>query len=189
MDDSVVFNTPWDQKLTALTILISAILLGATIVISWLALTREASASFRLFLTLNAIILLGVFVAGALLAPRGFALGGGSLRIKRSILPIEIPLASIRSVERLAPEGLAGSTRTLGSGGFFGYYGRFRNRTLGDYRMYATRGEGYVLVRADCPYVLTPASPDRFIEALNRARGATSQGAAGRGGDPAGGAR
>ena len=36
--------------------------------------------------------------------------------------------------------------------------------------MYATRGDGYVLVRAAHPYVLTPDSPDRFIETLKRGR-------------------
>ncbi len=36
--------------------------------------------------------------------------------------------------------------------------------------MYATRSDGYVLVRADRPYVLTPESPDLFVETLDRER-------------------
>jgi hypothetical protein len=43
--------------------------------------------------------------------------------------------------------------------------------------MYATRSEGYVLVRAEHPYVLTPDSPARLIDELRR-RGTKAIGAA-----------
>ena len=176
MNESELFGAPWDQKLTVLTIVISAVMLGATVFILWLAYARASSMTLRAMLGASAVVTLGVFVIGAAMAPRGYAIRDGILRIERRVAAIEIPLASIRAVERLPEASLAGSVRTLGSGGFFGYYGRFRNGTLGDYRMYATRCGGYVLVRADRPYVLTPDSPDRFIDALNRGRGPAAAG-------------
>ena len=95
-----------------------------------------------------------------------------SLTIDRLLGSVEIPLATIQSAEILEAGRLAGSLRTLGSGGLFGYYGRFRNQVLGRYRMYATRGDGYVLIRASQSFVLTPDSPGRFIEAIDRGRAA-----------------
>ncbi len=174
MTNSVVFTAPWDHRLTTLTILFSGILAGATVLVAWMALTRAPSAPLRVAMLASALIPALALVAGALLAPRDYEVGQGRLRIRRSIGSIEIPLSSIQDVGQLSVESLAGSTRTLGSGGLFGYYGRFQNRTLGNYRMYATRGEGYVLVRADHPYVLTPDSPEAFIEAVNRGRPAAS---------------
>lgn len=172
MTETAVFGAPWDQRLTAITIVTSILMLGAAALVIWMAVTRDPSPGLRaVLLSAAAIPLLG-FILGVLLAPRGYAMDGHHLVIHRLIRPIEIPLRSIRSVEPIQETHLAGTSRTLGSGGFFGYYGRFRNQTLGDFRMYATRGVGYVLVQADEPYVLTPDVPDSFIVAVNRGRGA-----------------
>lgn len=176
MTGQTVFAAPWDQKLTALTILFSAITLGAAALLVWIGLTRVQTAPLRAFLVANAIIPVGVFVGAALMGPRSYAIGERGLRIERWVKTIQIPFESIRVVERLNNDQLARSTRTFGTGGFFGWYGQFRNNTMGDYRMYATRGDGYVVIHAERPYVLTPESPDGFIEALNRARGSAAGG-------------
>jgi PH (Pleckstrin Homology) domain-containing protein len=166
MTHQVLFAAPWDQKLTFVTVVTSALLLAAAVVSTWAALTQAPPGAARAVILLGGIVALAVFVGGVLLAPRGYTIADGRLTVDRFVRPVVIPLESIETVERLPAGRLAGSWRTLGSGGFFGYYGRFRNQALGSYRMYATRGDGYVLVRAARPYVLTPDSPDRFIETL-----------------------
>lgn len=179
MTEDAVFNAPWDRTLTLLTACLSLLMLGTSGLAIWAALTRMSSAAGRTALYAGAVVPIVAFAAAALLAPRGYAVAGGRLTIRRPLGSIEIPVSSIRAVETLPAERLAGSWRTLASGGLFGYYGSFRNRTLGDYRMYATRGDGYVLIRADRTYVLTPEAPDRFIQALGRG-GASGPGGAGR---------
>jgi PH (Pleckstrin Homology) domain-containing protein len=170
MTDTALFSAPWDQKLTVLTIAGSTLLLlGATVAI-WIALMMLPPGAGRILILGGGILSLAALVFGALLAPRGYTVSGDRLTIDRLLRPVEIPLSTIQSVEILPPGRLAGSSRTLGSGGLFGYYGRFRNQALGRYRMYATRGDGYVLVRAAQPFVLTPDSPERFIEAIDRGR-------------------
>ena len=176
MTSSALFSAPWDQKLTVLTVVTSAFLLAGAAVAIWVALTQLPPGAGRGLVLAGGLIPLAAFLLGILLAPRGYSIADGRLTIDRFLRPVAIPLTSIRDVERLPAERLAGSSRTIGSGGFFGYYGRFRNDALGSYRMYATRGDGLVLVRAAQPYVLTPDSPDRFIEALNRDRGAAKGG-------------
>jgi hypothetical protein len=166
--EAALFHAPWDQKLAILTIVLSTIVLGSSGLLVFFGggLPRPV----RLLMLLSAGLAIGAWLAALLLAPRGYSVEAGRLRIERLVAPIDIPLASIQSAARLEGEELAGSLRTIGSGGLFGYYGRFRNRSLGTYRMYATRGEDYVVVRADRPYVLTPDSPARFLDALERAR-------------------
>ena len=176
MTQSALFAAPWDQKLTLITVVTSTLLLAAATLSFWAALTLAPSGAGRAVVLLGGLVALIVFVLGILLAPRGYTIADGRLTIDRLVRPIELSLASIETVERLPAERLAGSWRTLGSGGFFGYYGRFRNEGLGSYRMYATRGDGYVLIRAAHPYVLTPDSPERFIETLKRGRGEAAVG-------------
>ena len=170
MTQSALFAAPWDQKLTIITVVTSTLLLAAAVLSFWAALTLAPSGAGRAAVLTGGLLALIVFALGILLAPRGYTIADGRLTIDRFVRPVEISLASIETVERLPADRLAGSWRTLGSGGFFGYYGHFRNEGLGSYRMYATRGDGYVLVRAAHPYVLTPDSPDRFIETLKRGR-------------------
>jgi len=178
MMHSALFTAPWDQKLTLITAVTSTLLLAGAALSIWAGFAVAPSGVGRAVILLGGLAALAAFILGILLAPRGYAIEEGVLRIDRRLYPVVIPLDSIRTVEPLPAERLAGSLRTLGSGGFFGYYGRFRNRILGSYRMYATRGDGYVLVRGSSTYVLTPDSPQLFIEALQRGRG--SSGTAGR---------
>jgi len=170
MTESSVFAAPWDQKITLVTVLVSLLLLGSTAFVIWLALERVPSAAIRALLLFGALVALAALAGGALLAPRRYTIQDDRVVVERAVCPVEIPIASIRAVEPLARGSLSGSLRVAGSGGAFGYFGRFRNQALGDYRMYATRSDGYVIVRADRLYVLTPEAPDRFIEAVNRAR-------------------
>lgn len=175
MTNPGMFTAPWDQKLTLVTVVGSALLLLGAALAAWVALAVVSSGAGRALLLFGGVFSLAALAGSILLAPRGYTIADGRLTIRRLVRPVEIPLASIQAVELLPAERLARSLRTLGSGGLFGYYGRFRNAALGDYRIYATRGDGYVLVRAALPYVLTPDSPDRFIEALNRGRGAAGR--------------
>jgi Bacterial PH domain len=172
MTDTALFSAPWDHRLTLITVAGSTLLLLGAALAFWVSLTRVPPGPGRLLILAGGALSLGAFVFGLLLAPRGYTVSGDRLTIDRLLRPVEIPLAAIRSVEILSPDRLAGSSRTLGSGGLFGYYGRFRSQALGSYRMYATRGDRYVLVRAAQPFVLTPDSPERFIEAIDRSRGA-----------------
>jgi hypothetical protein len=118
---------------------------------------------------------LAICAAGALvlvgalswaLAPSGFALEAGSLVVERPLRPIRIPIAGIRAVAPLPAGAMRGAIRLGGSGGLFGWYGRYRSGTLGAFRLYASRRDGLVLVDAGERYVLSPDRPERFVEAL-----------------------
>ena len=189
MNGVAVFGAPWDQKLVLTTILISSLVLGVTGVTLWLAGSRMLSMPLRVLMLLSVGVALGALLLGALLSPRGYAVSAESLTIRRVTRSIVIPMASIRSIEKISPESLAGSIRTLGCSGAFGYYGRFRNSVLGDYRMYATRNDGYVMVRGERPYVLTPDLPDRFIESVRSVMPRAAVEGRGSSGDPGGEAR
>lgn len=165
------FSAPWDGLLRALTALSVVAMLGlaaaaacgAALLPPELQRTAPVPALAVAAILCAAAATIGLSWA---LAPKGYTILGDRLRIERPLRPIDVPLRAIRAAGALPDGFLAGSIRVLGSGGLFGYYGRFWKRGFGSYRMYATRRTGLVLVEAAGRYVLSPEPADRFIEAL-----------------------
>jgi hypothetical protein len=146
------------------TISTAAMGVGAVILLRLAARTESPLASpvGILLAALLAATLLATFA----LAPSGYAIAAGHLRIERPLRAIDVPLASIRAAAAL-PDGLAGSVRVAGSAGLFGYYGRFWSRRLGAFRLYATRRTGLVVVDTAAErFVLSPEPQERFLEAV-----------------------
>ena len=160
------FPAPWDRTLRIVTV---AALLAAAV--GAVLLLRLAATSALPFATAVGLALAAIVVATVALtwglAPGGYAIVAGRLRIERPLRAIELPLASIRAAGALPDGALRGAARLAGSGGLFGYYGRFWSRRLGAFRLYATRRTGLVLVETDADrFVLSPEPPERFVEAL-----------------------
>lgn len=168
------FAAPWDRTLRITTAAVVLLLAAAAATFAYVAL--RAGVPFEIFLGIAALVALILGAAWAL-APRGFAVEAGQVRIERPLRSIAIPIRTIRSAGPLPAGALRGAMRLGGSGGLFGYYGRFWSRTLGAFRLYATRREG--LVRLDTPddrFVLSPDRPERFLEeVLARAPEARSE--------------
>jgi hypothetical protein len=159
------FASPWDRKLRVITAASTLVLVAALgFVAAVIARTGLPGA-----IAAAVVAALGAGTVGFswALAPRAFSLEHGALRIERPLRPVEIPLASIRAAALLGPGPLRGALRVAGSGGFFGYYGRFWSRPLGAFRLYATRTSD--LVRVDTAterFLLSPERPERFLELL-----------------------
>ncbi len=98
-------------------------------------------------------------------APTGYTLDDNAVHIERRCGAVTLPLSAIREVRELPPQ--VTFMRIGGSGGWYGYYGEFKNRELGQVTMYATRSDGMVLLATDGRnYVITPASPAAFVADL-----------------------
>jgi hypothetical protein len=112
-----------------------------------------------------ALVIPGVWV----LAPRGYTIAGGELTVDRPLFPVSIPLASIRALNLMTRAEAGTFLKVAGAAGLFGHYGRFYSRPLGSFRLYATRRDQLVVIDAEAGrYVVTPVTPERFIEALRR---------------------
>ena len=142
--------------------------LVATIAVCLMLLGGIALTAFRL--PLLGVLLVVVLVLSAVLAPRAYLIERSRLTIERGWLPIQLPLSDIKDARLMERTELRGSIRTLASGGLFGIYGRFWSRSLGHFRMYARRADGFVLIDAGTRYVVSPESPAEFVAALNSLR-------------------
>ncbi len=158
------FGAPWDRQLLTSTIALLAVIAITAIV----GTAGAIQANLRGIALAVTVFSSGVAIGAWALAPRGFAIGDGRLRMLRNGWPsFKVRLEDVRSVAILEPNALNGSLKIFGMGGLFGFYGLFRSPTLGSYRLHATRSGGLVLVRtATHTHVLTPDPPDDFAEAL-----------------------
>jgi len=148
------FRAPWSRKVKLMTAVV-IIIIGGTYVISplWASLPVVA-------------ILFGCFA----FMVRGYSVTEDQILIHRLGWATRFDLQALREVYA-APGATIGSVRTFGVGGLFGYFGWFRNATLGSYRAYATNEEHTVVLElADETIVITPDAPDDFVEAVNHAR-------------------
>jgi len=162
------FELPWDRTLRVTTTLYVLLLLGLGLGVGAILLAQaDGDPVARLAGLAPLLVMAGAIPLTWALAPRALVVGQGLLRIERPLRPVELPLSEVRVVGRLPREALSGLLRTGGSGGAFGYYGRYWSRRLGAIRLYATRRDEYVLVdTATGRFVVTPDDPDAFVAAV-----------------------
>ncbi len=168
---SIRFTAPWSRGLQVSTALLGALITGAAALVA-ASLRREPAWS-----ALAGSAMIAPLLLGWALAPKGFIIASKELVIDRPLRPVRLPLSEIRTVRRLDAADsrrlglLGGALRTFGSSGMFGYFGRFRSPALGSFRLYATRGDGFVLLDTERePVVVTPGDADRFCAEIDARR-------------------
>jgi len=93
---------------------------------------------------------------------RGYEMSGGELRIWRLFWKTKIDLSGLISVD-VNPDAMSKSLRTFGNGGLFSFSGAFWNKSLGQYRAYATNPANAVVLRFQSNIVVvTPEGPEQF---------------------------
>jgi hypothetical protein len=162
---SARFDAPWDGTLRIATAAVFLALAGAAALL--LATGQHLAAihpGWAIRLVPLAFLAVPILLAWAAAqgAPRGFLVDDDAVRVERRSGPLAIPLASIRHLRVLDPP--VAFRREGGIGGFLGHVGEYRDPLLGRVRLLATRSDRQVLLETEAgAYVLTPASPERFV--------------------------
>lgn len=92
------------------------------------------------------ILNLLIFTFSYLLHPTGYILSDNDLIIRRPLTSVNLKYSEIKEVKTLSSSDLKWSVRTFGSGGMFGYYGKFFNNQFGPMTWYASRRDHFVLI-------------------------------------------
>lgn len=104
-------------------------------------------------------------------SPLGYALDEHTLTVERKTLwSVRVPLSQISACHPLPRAALRDAIRVYGTGGLFGWTGRYRARQLGGFSMYATSLDQLILVqrRRRRPIVISPADSTAFLTGLRR---------------------
>jgi hypothetical protein len=128
----------------------------------------------RQIMPLITILVLPVLLAPALSyssAPIGYRLTDRELTIDRKTLwSVRVPLSQIAACYPLPQSTLHDAIRVYGTGGLFGWAGRYRSPELGPFTMHATNLDRLVLIRRrrGKPIAISPAKTEEFIRGLQR---------------------
>lgn len=148
-------------RYSAFSWIITVICLIALVAICFVAYGNDAA-----FYTLAAVLAILVF-AGLYSAPLSIAADGDYIYIKKPLRTTKIRMDQVQSVELFQPT--MGAIRICGSGGYFGYWGIFREGDIGRYSAAYGRASDCFLVRMKNgdKYVLGCSDPASMVDYIN----------------------
>jgi hypothetical protein len=154
------FGAPYDRTAKILTGIVCALLLSAPLF-----------AGTSKILAISALVIAASFAW----SPRGYAVSGRTLTVKRWVGNARVPLNDLRDVRRATADDLRGCLRLFGSGGMFGYFGLFRTSKLGRCWWYATNRQNMVVViTGDQTVLASPADVDAFLSMIGPVQSTSS---------------
>lgn len=163
MNNELRFSAPWSLAVKIITVVALTILLGASLLGAWGMPESTPTAVQSLMVLVPPLIIFATLP----FAVRGYVLTGQELRIERVGWQNRIPLADVVTATA-DPQAMRWSIRLFGSGGLFGFFGWFRNKTLGTYRAYGTDPKNTVVLKLrQRTIVVTPHDPARFVAEIN----------------------
>lgn len=164
-NESISVPFHWGGGMIAMTIVCLIVVFGTLIA------TLPKSMPWLTYLMWAFMLVVLIGTAG--FTPIHLKADNEKVTLTRLFIPsLTIPKDKIVDIGRLPKSYVDESIRTFGSGGFCGFLGKFRNKTLGDYTMYATELKDliYILTSDKQAYVFSCTRADEFIEFV-RSRG------------------
>jgi len=151
---------PLERAARIFTTIITAFSLGLSGFLVVVAVVAAATALIAV-----PCLLLGILVVSLAMSPTGFAVGSGQLAVtRRALRPLLFPLVGLAAAR---PTALPRSWRLLGNGGVFGFWGTFRNKDWGRFKVYATdQHNGVLLEWPGRKMYVTPADREGFCRAV-----------------------
>jgi len=154
------YKANWGTPLIAVSSVVTALCLT----IAFFAF-RKGGESVWLGGSLVALVL-----GCALFSIRRYSLTTDALMIHRLLWTTRLPLAGLQTAQ-FEPNAMRASLRTFGNGGFFSFTGFYRNTLWGSYRAFVTDFRHTVVLRyTDHTIVVSPATPETFVNALESSR-------------------
>ncbi len=163
-NDSISVLFHWGGGVWAITIVTLAVLAGAGFFLT--ALNWPTVMLWLKYLLM--VVFFITVIVGVGYMPMRLKANDEIITVTRLIGSLEVPLSEVTGVSRISKSDIDGSMRTFGSGGLFGYLGRFQNGRLGNYTMYATELNNLILIRTDDKkYVFSCTKAQDFVDYIN----------------------
>ncbi len=162
------FGATLDKKTKTMTFL--GIAMFAFILFSFLPQLQKGERGGELGFYLTLALFLVAFLLPYLFHPVKYVLTEDELIIKRVIKPYVIKIREIKQIRPVSKDELRGTLRVFGSGGVFGYFGKFRNKNFGTMIFFTTRTDNrvYILTADGKNIIVSPDNVEEFVETVNK---------------------
>lgn len=163
------FSATLDKNAKGITLLSSIVM-----ILPFITIGRYFNATHYWLVLLAPILILLAFTACILWRPTGYSLEPDELQVHRLIGDLKYPLTAIEQIDSVDIKDQGFGLRTFGSGGYFGYFGRFWYKKLGHISMYATNKEKLLLVELDNEVaskrylIISPDETTDFLETFKK---------------------
>lgn len=159
------------KTVTAVTVAISIALCAESVLMFCIASIKGAEPTFRLIFILAGFLPPLILLSITIFVPLSYRIERDELIVSRLVPNFRVPLSRIASVRRGDTMDLRGGTRTMGCGGFGGFFGLYSVPALGPSRLFITRKDDLVILplKEGRTLVLTPRDPEAFISAIEEA--------------------
>jgi hypothetical protein len=115
------------------------------------------------------LLCLGIIIMGALFLPLQVSVTNDEICINRGIGNVLIKTIDIQKIRRTSTSDTQNSIRTFGSGGLWGFLGKFKNSGLGDYTMYVTNTSNMITVKTnDDVFIFSCDHPDEIVDYIEK---------------------
>ncbi|HEX7116578.1 MAG TPA: PH domain-containing protein [Steroidobacter sp.] len=154
----IEFRAPWTKELRVSSVILTLLLLAATVAIS--LLRPSIPAPLHVLLAAWPVIMI---VLGLVFMVRGYVLTEDAILVRRLGWSTRLPLESLQSVSGDG-HAMRGSIGLFNNTGLFSITGVYFNRKLRRYRALATDPSRAVVLRyPKRTIVITPHDPQQFI--------------------------
>jgi hypothetical protein len=93
------------------------------------------------------LFVIATFLICYILSIKNYSIDNNQLVIKKVMGERRISISDIAEIRLIEKGEMMGTIRTFGSGGLFGYYGKFYNRTLGSMTLYTTQRTNRIFIK------------------------------------------
>lgn len=162
------FSATLDKNAKGITVLTCVVM-----IIPYVMLGKIFAATGNWTVLIPPVIVLTGLICCFLWRPKDYSLELQELQIHRIVGDLTFPVSEIERMEPIDTKEQGTGIRTFGSGGFFGYFGRFWYKKLRSISMYATDKSKLLLISftgGRKPIIISPDDTEGFIKTFRNIR-------------------
>ncbi len=160
----------WSTSVKVISWLTSLLLIGTLAFLLYHNITTDFSSHGDI---IGMVIVVLVFIYIAWNVPISLSVDNKQVTLKRFLgKDVTIPIADIKTIETIPDKYVKNSVRLFGSGGMFGYFGKFRSTQLGVFTLFATETTNLLMIITNQKtYVFSCTEREALIEEVEKMKG------------------
>lgn len=163
----------WDSTVLLITFLTNAVLLVIAIIcfIKFKLYLRTTFLNAKILCFFSMLLCIGIIIFGALFLPLKVSIAHNEICINRMISNVLIKNSDVKEIRTTTKSDTQNAIRTFGSGGLWGFLGKFNSPSLGDYNMYVTNTSKMITIKTKTDvFIISCDNPNEIIDDIIKSK-------------------